>query len=466
MKQLAFTILFCLPLFLASAQKTPTDSTLKKVVKGFVIDGNKQTHNRIIQREVPFKVGDTLRVFELEYQCVLARKNIFNTHLFNFVEVTPVYTDNENVFVKISVTERWYWWPAPVFENADPNFNIWWERRDFSRANYGLILYKQNFRGRNEDLYLKAKLGYTNEFKVTYRIPFINKSQNLGLTLSGLYKEQDEITYATFNNERVFYRHPETSSREEQIYSIEMPYRRGIYSTHAPKITYVKSAIRDSLSNVAPDYFGSSRKHINYFKLSYFFTHDKRDIRAYPLKGSYLRVGVEKRGLGLLKENSVDLLGAVGRFKKYWQLHKRWYFAAGVAGRTNLTNQIPYYLQEGLGYSDFVRGYEYYIVDGQHYALGRSNLKFAVIPNRVLDLGFGPEKFTKIYYALYLNGFFDAGHVWDSRYSENNPLANEVMMSGGLGLDFVTYYDSVFRMEVAYNRFKEIGFFLHFVQPI
>lgn len=466
MPQFAFSLLLCLAVLSVSSQDLPTDSTLQKVVKGFVIEGNKQTRQEIILREVPFDVGDTLRVYQLEYRIEKARKNIFNTHLFNFVEIEPVYTDNENVFIRISLVERWYWWPMPVFENADPNFNTWWKRRDFGRTNYGLIIYKQNFRGRNEDLYLKAKLGYTKEFKLTYSVPYINRQQNLGMRLSGLYKEQDEITYATFDNQRVFYEKPGTVSRHEQIYQIEFPYRRKIYSTHTPSLSFVSSRIRDSLATVAPDYFGRARRKLNYFKLAYFFTRDKRDIRAYPLRGSYFQVGLQKRGLGILKERSVDMLTSELSYKKYWKLFQRWYFAAGLTGRVNIMEDIPYYIQEGLGYANNVRGYEYYIVDGQHFALFKSNLKFELVPNTVIDLGIGPEKFSKIYYSLYLNAFFDAGRVWDRRYNEVNPLANELMMSGGLGLDFVTYYDSVLRVEVAYNRYRELGFFLHFVQPI
>ena len=40
------------------------------------------------------------------------------------------------------------------------------------------------------------------------------------------------------------------------------------------------------------------------------------------------------------------------------------------------------------------------------------------------------------------------------------------MVGYGVGLDFVTYYDKVIRVEFSTNKLNEFGFFLHFVQPI
>lgn len=155
-------------------------------------------------------------------------------------------------------------------------------------------------------------------------------------------------------------------------------------------------------------------------------------------------------------------------FRKYWQLAKRWYFASLITAKFSSDKFIPYFIQEGLGYGrKFVRGYEYYVVDGQQYGLMRSNIKFAIIPTRVFNLKFIPtEKFSKIHLAMYLNAFFDSGYVQDLRNTYHNNLPNHFLYGYGLGLDLVTYYDVVIRFEVSTNKMHETGFFMHFMAPI
>src|SRR5688572_9736783 len=47
-----------------------------------VISGNKRTKNYIIERELPFKSGDSIRLPELVKQFEIARQQLVNTRLF------------------------------------------------------------------------------------------------------------------------------------------------------------------------------------------------------------------------------------------------------------------------------------------------------------------------------------------------------------------------------------------------
>jgi len=78
------------------------------------------------------------------------------------------------------------------------------------------------------------------------------------------------------------------------------------------------------------------------------------------------------------------------------------------------------------------------------------------------------NKFKSLQYAFYLNAFFDMGFA-DQLYPMhelNNQLENSLLIGYGVGLDFVTYYDIVLRIEYSFNRMNEHGFFLHFRAPI
>src|SRR5688500_6459711 len=52
------------------------------IVGEIVISGNKRTRNYIIERELPFKVGDSIKLPELVKQFEIARQQLVNTRLF------------------------------------------------------------------------------------------------------------------------------------------------------------------------------------------------------------------------------------------------------------------------------------------------------------------------------------------------------------------------------------------------
>lgn len=442
------------------------DSTGTKLIKGVIVSGNKITKERIILRELAFEVGDTLTAEDFREKCIQSQSLLYNTRLFNFVSVIPVFTENDAVYAKVEVQERWYWWPEVRIRFADPNFNTWWETKALNRLNAGVQLYKQNFRGRNEDLRIKTQFGYTREFGLSYRLPFISRKQRMGLRIAGSYREQEEITVGTVDNRRVFYREDGIAGRTETFVELELSYRPKLYGKHSLALGLVNAEVRDSLASSYTDYFDNEKDHLNYLKMIYSFRADRRDNRGYPLKGDYFQFDLEQRGMGLINKDGLFVTKVWAQYKRYFALGGRWYYGAGLSLNSSLFGDLPYYIQQGLGYAHNLRGYEYYIQDGQHFALLRSNFKYALVPRRELDLGFGPSKFTRIHYGIYLNAFFDTGRVWDQRYDGLNPLSNDMQYSTGLGLDFSTYYDAILRVEFALNKLNETGFFLHFVQPI
>jgi hypothetical protein len=129
---------------------------------------------------------------------------------------------------------------------------------------------------------------------------------------------------------------------------------------------------------------------------------------------------------------------------------------------------MPYYTQRGLGYGlDNVRGYEYYVVDGQSWFLNHNNFKTRLLAPRVKKIPFlSSNKFNTIHYAFYWNIYLDMGYVKDRMYASSNPLANTWMIGYGTGIDFVTFYDFSIRFEYSFNKLGERGFFLNFASPI
>jgi outer membrane protein assembly factor BamA len=454
--------------FLGAAAQPRTDSSATGTsvrVMGITVTGNAVTKDRIILRELVLSEGDTLGTEAFYERVERSRQNLMNTGLFNTVTVLPLFLDTRSVIVEVVVNERWYLWPAIVFDLADPNFNTWWLTKDLDRVNYGLYLYKYNFRGRNETIYAKAQFGYTNQYALRYKVPFIDRKQRWGFSIGGGYEQQAEITAGTVDNKRILIRNPDGSNRDEWRADLEVTLRRAHDVRHAWRVGIVGAEVQDTIVEQALDYFDGREQRTRYLTVGYSLIRDRRDVRIFPRSGHYAELRVDRLGLGLLGEAEPDVTTFYGTVKQWWPVKERSTIAIALRGKLT-QGTPPYYVQEGLGYSAQVRGYEYYVADGEHFVLGRANYVFTLYRPRTFRMEAVPlEAFRTLHVALYLNLFADAGRVWDSRYAARNFLNDQWQSGYGAGLDLVTSYDQVVRGEYTFNALGEHGFFLHFTQP-
>lgn len=436
------------------------------IITDIVVTGNKVTREQIVLREVPFSLGDTVAPGKLSKYLIRTRQNLLNTGLFNFVTIVPEINEN-SVIVRIVLIERWYTWPIPIFEIAETNFNTWWLTRDFRRLNYGLFVTRENFRGRKEALRFKVQTGYTDQYAVQYYVPYLNKRQTIGMEATLSYYKNHEIVYKTVENKRIFYTDLENSVRQEFYARLMLSYRGGIYNTNSILLKYNAASVNDSLTKLSDNYFSDNLTNTRFFTLSYKFKRDRRDFKPYPLKGYYFDIEAVKIGTDILPK-SPDVVYFTGTFKKFWKLNDKFYFSAGGKSKYSLNRNQPYYVQRGLGYYDEqVRGYEYYVIDGQNWYMGKTNFKYQLIKPGVKNFDFiKSKKFSAFHYAFYLNLFADAGYVDDRLYFKQNPLSNQMLYGYGLGLDCVTYYDQVIRLEYSINKLGERGFFINFTSPL
>ncbi len=435
------------------------------LVVGITIRGNKVTRERIILRELLVKEGDVLNTTEFYAQLERSRQNLMNTGLFNTVDLLPLFLDMRTVIVEVVVNERWYLWPAVVFDLADPNFNTWWLTKDLSRVNYGLYLYQYNFRGQNETIYAKAQFGYTEQYALRYKVPYLDKAQKWGFSIGGGYEQQAEITTGTVDNKRTLVRNPDGSNRDEWWGDLEVTLRRNHDVRHAWRLGFTDAEVQDTIVRTSLDYFDGASTQTRYFSLGYTFLWDRRDVRIFPRSGHFAELRLDRLGLGVLGESEPDITTIHVAGKRWWPVRDRWTLALSLRGK--VTQGIPpYFVQEGLGYSAQVRGYEYYVADGEHYALAKGNVVFTLFRPRNYRMEAIPmEAFRTLHMALYLDLFADVGRVWDNRYSSANPLNDQWLSGYGVGLDLVTSYDQVVRGEYTLNALGEHGFFLHFTQP-
>ncbi len=450
---------------------TAGPDTTETVIGDITIIGNKTTKDHIVLRELAFRKGDTLSNTDFDAKRIRSEENLYNTSLFNIANLTYLKTPEGTTSVFVIVKERWYVFPLPVFEVVDRNFNVWWRTKDFSRIVYGGVLSWNNFRGRNETVALAIRLGYIQQINFSYSIPYINKNQHSGLSLGFSYSRNHQTSYQTIKDDITYYK--DTSAYAKVSYSgvVEYTYRKGLYNTHYFSAGFTNIEVQDTVLKLNPEYLANGKSNEKYFSIRYLYRKDHRDYVYYPLKGHTYNIELAKYGISLLNDD-VNYAFITGEIKKFWKLNQRFYGSASFRGKISDHRFQPYYNTRALGFGrDYVRGYEYYVVDGQHFALIKTNLKFELFPKKEVHAGFIPfEKFATIPFSFYINIFGDAGYVEDTQFSNvsntNNRLPNSWLFGYGLGIDFVSYYDIIIRLDYSFNKFGESGLFLHFAAPI
>ena len=440
------------------------------VIHSIAITGNKITRDRIILREIMFRPGDRISPGELETLMIGSRQNLLNTALFNFVWIESAEGPDGSIRITVDVIERWYIWPIPIIKLGDRNVNVWWETKDFSRLSYGFYVDWRNFRGRRENLVTRFQFGYDQLFDFHYTIPYVNKKQTIGLGIGAGFHGQHDAPYITRSNRQEFYTEEEGYARQDLFAFAQLHLRRDIYITHLLELRYTQHVFSDSMIRLNPSYSVEQQSRVDYLTLYYKFKSDHRNFAPYPLTGYYFDLEAYKYGLGFGSGDGPDHFSLLATFRKYWQLYPRIFYAFGINGKYTPGEAQPYFLTRGIGYDrDIVRSYEYYVVDGNSFGILKQNLKFALISQRNGEFRFiKTEKFSKFYYALYANLFLDMGYADLPGTAPNlgNTLQNELLVGFGAGVDFVTYYDIVLRLEYAVNRMWEHGFFIHFNAPI
>jgi outer membrane protein assembly factor BamA len=436
------------------------------VVSEFKIIGNKTTKEKIIIREIPLVIGDTILNEKLKTIAETIQSNLINTSLFNFVSVAPVYFNEQRISFYITVEERWYWWPIPIFQTEETNVNSWWEEKDFNKVSYGLFLAKENFRGRKEKFTLLLQTGYSEKIGAEYKVPFINKKKTSGLGLAINFGRNHEVFYSVTNNKRNYYRSDAGYVQKELGVVFNYELRPKIHLKHTIKMEYKSVNVTDSILSYNPNFLSENKNRMQFFTLSYKVKRDKRDNKNYPIKGSYYDFGISKSGFGILDEELHSFF-ATTHLKTFWKLATKIYFSGSLKLKYTF-QEAPFYLLRGLGEgNDLVRGYELYAVNGEHFGLVKSQLRYGLLQNKTFNVkALKANKFNKIPLSIYLGSYFDVGYVDSKITSTVGFLENEVMLGGGISLDFVSYYDVVLRTEFSINRLKEKGLFIHFIAPI
>lgn len=436
---------------------TDTTGNALVLIADIAIHGNKKTKPFIIERELPFKQGDYILRSELVKKIILAQQQVFNTSLFTDASVYIQSIQGELVFINVDVKERWYLFPLPYFKLVDKNFNTWWvtEKRSFNRVDYGLKFLQNNVSGENDKLNLYLIWGYSHQISFKYEQPFANKSLTSGYLIAFDFGSQRELNYGTALSKQSFYKQDQFVRqyiRGEFTYI----YRPAIKTRHNFTFAYEQDKVADTVLKLNPSYFSGSRLKISYPEISYSLQYFNVDYNAYPSKGFLGDFRIIRRGWS--KQMDLTQIDMHGTYTM--PLTKTSQLQLQAGGIIKFPFNQPFYNQQLFGYGDiFLRGLEYYVIDGIAGGMGRATARKQIF-SFILKTAPSAKRQIAIPFKFYAKAFGDAGYAY-SKTPGNSLLNNKLLYTYGAGIDIVTTYDLVIKLEYSFNQLGGHGLFLH-----
>lgn len=450
-----FTEPFCL---YAQENQNPSPFSESNLVEVAAINitGNKKTKNYIIGRELTFQQGQTLLLSELEKRMEESANNLKSAALFVETKVFISERTEDKVTVTVAVRERWYFFPLPYFKLVDRNFNEWWveHNRSLERVNYGLKLLYYNASGRRDNLAVNLISGYSPQIMLRYDQPYADKSLQHGFGVNLLYAKQKELAYTTLSNKLVSYKSNDFI-KETFRFDLNYYYRPAIKSFHTVRLSFVKESFGDTVGVLNPHYSNGINKWF-FPEITYRFNYVDVDYKPYPNKGLLAELQLLKRGIN----SEMNLWQFTGKATYTLPVFYKSQLQFQAAGMLNLPFDQPYYNTQLFGKEYYLRGQEYFVVDGYAGLIGRATARKEIL-SFVVNNPIKIRSLEKIPFRFMLKAYGDVGYAFSENDYNNSMLNNTLLKTWGAGLDIVTLYDIVIRLEYSFNQFKNQGLFLH-----
>jgi outer membrane protein assembly factor BamA len=428
------------------------------------IEGNVKTKSNIILRELPYSVGSIISNDSLSILNTIAKNQLINTSLFLDATITTQYDDSTNIGIQIKVSERWYFFPIPYFRWVDRNFNEWWSTQNHSldRVNYGLNFKQANATGNNDKLVIGLITGYTQQAVVKYQFPYIDKKMRFGLGMGWQYYSQKELNYTTRFDKQVF---TKTIQPIQSGYrtNFNLLYRPNLFERHILQIGFGNATITDSGLIAQPKYFPNNQQSFSYVDLSAAFTKTQFDYNPYPTQGSSHEFSIYHRFSGGNNLTSFQLRNVIAH-----KLNNANTLLFENNMQAKLLPNQNFIDRKLLGYGTMqMNGLDYYVIDGNAAGIFKAEWHHLItsftVPKyigiRLVDQI--TKRLPTIKYNFWLKAFTNVGYVYSEHPSNTSKLSNTLLKTFGVGLDIISVYDLVIKIDYSVNQLGDKGVYLH-----
>ncbi len=428
-----------------------------QIIRAINIAGNKKTKDYIVEREIALQAGVVYERGELNRLIRLTKEQLMNTTLFVTVELFVDTLTLEEIDINIIVKERWYLFPLPHFKIIDRNWNVWINdyKGSLDRAEVGGKVIHNNLTGRNDKLNLYAIGGYTQQLQANYFQPYFDKKLQQGYSLAFLAGRTREVNFATDSNKQQFFSLPDFS-RQYLKAEVGYSYRRGSQMRSFARLSYNVETVDSVIASLNPNMFGNGRTKAEFVDLFLTYQYLNLDYIPYPLRGWMVDLYALQRF-----SKSVPMFQLGGKMQATWQFAPKTYMNfQGAFAFTLPSKDQPFFNQRMLGYrSLYMQGLEYYVVDGSMAGMLRSTLRREVWGFTLKNI-IPSKSHNTIPFRFFLKTYGNIGYAY-----ANNPgnsfMSNQLLSTAGFGVDIMTVYDLVMKLEYSFNQFGESGFFIH-----
>jgi outer membrane protein assembly factor BamA len=266
-----------------------------------------------------------------------------------------------------------------------------------------------------------------------------------------------QLDYITTGNKRLFYKDEQRFVHSFMRSFAEVSFRRAIKTLHTFGFSYTSEVFPDTVFKINSFFSPDQQKKISYPEIYYNLSHFNVDYIPYPTKGYIAELSIRKKGLA----NQVNLSQLTAKASGLWHLSDKNLFNLRLAGSLKLPFKQPYINQQLLGFNDFfMQGYEYYVINGAAGGYGKAIFSREIVDTKFHIASERVKKLNTIPFRLYAKVYGNAGYVFDPQPG-NNRLGNQMLYSGGVGLDIVTFYDFIIRLEWSFNQLGQNDLYLH-----
>ncbi|MBN2779376.1 MAG: BamA/TamA family outer membrane protein [Bacteroidales bacterium] len=462
LKTLIFYCIFACFSLSVFAQSTDRPKELQ-----IYLQGNEVTKSFIVLREIEFASGDSLSFDDLQLAIEKSIDNLNRLQLFNFIDVETIESA-DNIEVKFTFQERWYYWGYPILEHSERNLSTFLYYRDISRINYGAAFDWFNFRGRDEMLRFKTRLGFKEHYAISYHKPGFGKRRVDGIWVFADFFRQKKVISSISGNQPVYLQNDDKYLRNILQFGLEYSYR--------PQINYVlEIGVKLNQYFFNSDFYennlnGQIRPQLIMPKIG--LKYDNRNSIIYPTSGYFINMRFVA-SLFSNKEfsNNTHLTALIQKNSTIPNSDVFLRNELFVAKYMSDNNKLVLFEDMFNFYGGFyMRGYEYYYFPSDFIFSLKNTLIYKIFDFR-LDIlpNILPDEFSKAFSIVYLEMFADVAlsESVQNPLIVNNEFDHKFAYSVGVGVSMETYYDRLLQFRLAYNAiFNKFGIFAEFKSPL
>jgi len=149
----------------------------------------------------------------------------------------------------------------------------------------------------------------------------------------------------------------------------------------------------------------------------------------------------------------------VAAVKYMSHFNRRLFSSVQFYARVKVPEEQAYINQRALGYGElYLRGHEYYVIDGTMAALAKFTVKKKLLSFKI-PVPLRIRQLPNIPFTFFAKAYGDLGYCYNKSYESR--LNNVLLYTGGFGIDILSVYGFTLNLEYSFDQLGKNGLFLH-----